>query len=246
MTLKKVTDDRTVKLVKRFYTDVSVAASDDGLFGVSLDDRAVKTPGRAALLVGTEGLASAIADEWHAQKDKINPNTMPLTQIACTAIDRIAENRSEIQALIAKYAETDLVCYRASAPDDLVRMQSDHWQPLLDWCSESLGVRLISTQEILPQPQDTESLARVVDVVQAFDDHELSAVSVVTQASGSVVIALAMATGEIDGATAAKASQVDEIHQSQLWGLDYEAEVRLESLNKDILAAETYLRLHRA
>ncbi len=232
----KSTKDRIAKLIKRFYTDVSVDELDGGQFAVHLDGRTVKTPGKADLLLATRGLADAIADEWHAQGERIDPNTMPLTQIACSAIDRISENRSEIQGLIAKYAETDMVCYRANTPADLVEMQRAHWQPLLDWIADDLRAPLVSTTEILPQPQDAASL----------DDHELSAVSVVTQASGSVVIALALAQGEIDGEQAAKASQVDEIHQSQLWGLDHEAEVRLESLNTDILAAETYLSLHRA
>lgn len=242
----KSTKDRKAKLIKRFYTEVSVDGLDSGSYAVLLDGRAVKTPGKADLRLETQGLADAVADEWRAQEEKIDPNTMPLTQIACTAIDRVSENRSEIQGLIAKYAETDMVCYRANAPADLVEMQSVHWQPLLDWIADDLGAPLQSTMEILPQPQDAASLAKVLKLVQGFDDHELSAVSVVTQASGSVVIALALAQGKINGEQAAKASQIDEIHQSQLWGLDHEAEVRLESLNTDILAAETYLSLHRA
>lgn len=245
MTSKK-TDDRKAKLIKRFYTDVSVDAVDDGLYAVFLDGRAVKTPGKADLQLKTLGLGDALAAEWRAQGEKIDPSTMPLTQIACTAIDRISANRSEIEGLIARYAETDLVCYRANAPSDLVEMQSEHWQPLLDWLAGEQAIQLSSTKEILPLPQDPVALAKVMNIVQGFDDHELSVVSVVTQASGSIVISLALAYGTIRADQAAKASQVDEIHQSQLWGLDHEAEVRLQSLNTDILAAETYLRLHRA
>lgn len=242
----KPRDDRKVKLIKRFYTDVTVEGADPDLYAVHLDGRSVKTPGKSDLHLKTLGLAKAVAVEWRAQEDKIDPNTMPLTQIACTAIDRIAENREEIQGLIAKYAETDLVCYHAAAPSDLVEMQSAHWQPLLDWLSNDLGIGLNSTQGILPQPQDSTALAEILRRVQGFDDHELSAVSVVTQATGSVIIALALAYGEIDGETAVQASQVDETHQSQLWGLDHEAELRLKSLTADIMAAETYLSLHRA
>ena len=242
----KPTDDRKAKLIKRFYKDVTVDVADHGLAAVLLDGRSVKTPAKSDLRVETLGLAEAVAAEWRAQEEKIDPNTMPLTQIACTAIDRIAENRHEIQGLIAKYAETDLVCYRAKAPSDLVEMQSAHWQPLLDWLATAHQIALNSTQEILPQAQDPAALAKVLHLVQALDDHELSAVSVVTQATGSVVIALALAYGEIDGQNAVQSSQVDETHQSQLWGLDHEAELRLNSLTADILAAETYLRLHRA
>jgi len=242
----KPTDDRKARLIKRFYTDVTIEAVDHALYAVLLDGRSVKTPGKSDLRLKTLGLAEAVATEWRAQEDKIDPNTMPLSQIACTAIDRIAENREEIQGLIAKYAETDLLCYRAAAPSDLVEMQSVHWQPLLDWLSNDRGIGLNSTQEILPQAQDPVALAEVLSLVQGFDDHELSAVSVVTQATGSIVIALALAYGIIDGEKAVQASQVYETHQSQLWGLDHEAEVRLRSLTADILAAETYLSLHRA
>lgn len=239
-------DDRKAKLIKRFYTDVTAEAADQDLYAVFLDGRPVKTPGKSDLRLKTLGLAKAVAAEWRAQEEKIDPNTMPLTQIACTAIDRIAENREEIQGLIAKYAETDLICYRAKAPNDLVEMQSAYWQPLLDWLANEQGIGLTSTMEILPQQQDLGALEKVLGLVTEFDDHELSAVSVVTQATGSVVIALALACGEIDGEKAVQASQVDETHQSQLWGLDHEAELRLNSLTADILAAETYLRLHRA
>ncbi len=136
----KPTDDRKARLIKRFYTDVTIEAVDHALYAVLLDGRSVKTPGKSDLRLKTLGLAEAVATEWRAQEDKIDPNTMPLSQIACTAIDRIAENREEIQGLIAKYAETDLLCYRAAAPSDLVEMQSVHWQPLLDWLSMTAGL----------------------------------------------------------------------------------------------------------
>lgn len=242
----KGTDDRKARLIKRFYTDVSVEANGEGFYAVFLDGRAVKTPGKTDLMLKTQGLANAVAEEWRAQEDKIDPNTMPLTQIACTAIDRISANRSEIEEIIAKYAETDLVCYRAETPSDLVEMQTKHWQPLLDWFEQELGIHLISTTGLLPQQQNEDDLSKVLIRLQTLDDHELSVVSVVTQAAGSVVIALALKHGEISADQAVKASQVDEIHQSQLWGLDHEAEVRLKSLNADILAAETYLSLHHA
>lgn len=242
---KAKTDDRTKKLAKRFYKDVGIKPTEIG-YGVILDGRDVKTPGRGTLFARTEPLASAIAEEWAAQKEHIDPHTMPLTQIGCTAIDRIADNRSEIEQGIARYAETDLVCYRATQPSDLVVMQTEHWQPLVDWCARELDIDLVTTDGLLPVPQNPRALENATNAVRKFDDHELSVVSVVTQASGSLVIALALANGFITGEEASAASQVDEIHQSQLWGLDHEAEMRLQSLRADIEAAEIYLRLHRA
>lgn len=242
---KPKTDERTKKLAKRFYKDVGVQPTDNG-YGVTLDGRAVMTPGRQMLELRTEPLANAIADEWAAQTEHIDPKTMPLTQIGCTAIDRIAANRAEIEEMLAKYAETDLVCYRATSPADLAAMQHEHWQPLLDWCGRALNIQLDTTDGLLPIPQAPDALQNTRDIVQNFDDHELSVISVVTHSSGSLVIALALANGFIASDDATTASQVDEIHQSQLWGLDHEAEVRLESLRADIKAAEIYLDLHRA
>ena len=238
-------DDKTAGLRRRFYETVSVQG-ETAPFGVTLDGRPVKTPGRLDLAVQTAPLAAAIADEWDAQAEHIRPHTMPLTQIACTAIERVAAERAEIEKGIARYAETDLVCYRAETPADLAERQAKHWQPALDWLAASHSVRLAVTTSILPTPQDHAALDRVAEMLRPYDPHELAVVSVLTQATNSVVLALAVVEGALDVDAATEAAQLDEDYQKELWGLDREAEIRLQALRADIAAADRYLALHRS
>ena len=230
--------------LKRFYTLVSVKPKEDH-FAVYLDDRELKTPGKATVQLRNEALAIKIADEWDAQEEHIVPGSMPLTQLICTAVDRITQNRSEIEGLIANYIETDLVCHRVETPIDLAMRQNDAWQPFVDWVQSFYDVNVPVTTSILPMPVDPDVTARIRHVLAQFDDCELAAISVMTQAMGSVILALAIAEGEVDATSAAKASQLDERYQRDLWGSDREDEQRLTNLVADVVSAADFLALHR-
>lgn len=238
-------DDKAAAKRRRFYKDARHAPAGEGGFHVLLDGRPVRTPGRAELAIAKEPLAEAVAAEWAAQGEHIEPMSMPLTQIACTAIDRVAANRDETRGLVAKYAETDLICYRAASPQDLVERQTTTWQPVLDWLASEKGIALEATTSILPIQQDAGALDAVRAELDPLDDHELAALAVMTQAMGSVALALALAHGRLAVPEAVAASQLDEGYQSELWGTDQEAEQRLKGLQTDIDAAARYLALHR-
>jgi chaperone required for assembly of F1-ATPase len=232
--------------MKRFYEDVAIAAVDQVGFEVHLDARPVRTPLRQPLRLPGKALASAIAQEWVDQAEEIDVDTMPLTRIAATAVDRVNGDRAGYTDQIAAYAETDLVCYRAPVPSGLVVMQSRSWQPLLEWCREAYGAELKVTEGIGPVDQDRESLDRIREALDAQDAFELAALSVATAASGSLVIGLALSRGRIDAVAAYEASQLDESYQNTLWGVDEEAQSRRHILRADLEAAETFLTLLRA
>lgn len=236
-------DEKTAKLRKRFYKEVAVVP-EGATFHVLLDERPVKTPGKVSLALATQELADGVAAEWEAQGEKINPLSMPLTQIACTAIDRVGPHRAETEDLAAKFAESDLVCYRAEAPTDLVKRQHDAWQPSLDWLASEYAIELTTTVGLMAVPQPDESLASFKDLVKTFDDHELAVFAVLAQAMGSVVLALSVTQSFMTGEDAAAASQIDETFQFELWGSDREAEQRLRDLRDEVLDAERYLTLH--
>lgn len=238
-------NDKTAGKRRRFYKTVDVAP-DGAAFSVLLDGRRLKTPGRNDLCVATDALARAVADEWDAQTEHIDPHAMPITQIACTAIDRMPTDGTSVRETIAGYAGTDLLCYRASQPSDLVERQTEVWQPILDWLSSSLGARLQSTTSLMALEQDASALTQVSNAVNGLDDHELAAVAVLTQASGSFVLAWAVYDGHLTPDAAADAAQLDEDYQSTLWGQDREAQQRLANLRADIHAAAQYLALLRA
>ncbi len=237
-------DDKTAAKRRRFYKVVDVAP-EGAAFTVLLDGRKVKTPGRMDMLVATNGLAEAIAAEWEAQREHIDPHFMPITQIACTAIDRMPVDGKAVKDTIAGYAGTDLLCYRADQPSDLVERQSKVWQPVLDWLEASLGARLQTTTALMAIEQDTAALARIRVAVEGLDDHNLAAVAVLTQATGSFVLAWGVYEGHLSAEAAADAAQLDEDYQSSMWGQDREAQQRLANLRADVHAAAQYLALLR-
>jgi len=232
--------------MKRFYTEVTLSPLDAGGFEVHLDQRPVRTPLRNPLQIPGRTLAAAISDEWAAQDKQINVETMPLTRMAATAVDRVRGDRAGYTEQIVAYAETDLVCYRAPAPSGLVVMQSRAWQPLVDWSRETYGAALKVTEGISPVDQNPEDVARLRAALGDHDDFELAALSVATAASGSLVIALALARDHIDARSAFEACQLDESYQNAIWGVDPDAEKRRDILRADIESAARFLELLRA
>lgn len=225
--------------MKRFYKDAA-AGEVQGGFDVRLDGKPVKTPGRAPLTVPSRALAEAIAGEWLDQGETIEPATMPLTQIAATVIDHLAENRAVVEANLVRFAETDLVCYRAEEPPALVQLQRTHWQPLLEWLVENWGVRLAVTAGVLPVPQGSEAIASLADIVARMDAWRLGAFQVAVAASGSFVIGLALTEGLIGPEEAFAASELDETYEMERWGEDREAIQRRRIVSSDLAASRRF------
>lgn len=227
---------------RRFYRTVAVAPAGEG-FHLELDDRVLRSPAGQELRLPARPLAEAIAEEWRAQGDKILPASMPLMQIAATAVDRVAPAPAEAVAAVVGYAGTDLLCYRAEAPAALVDRQQRLWQPLLDWAALHLDASFVVTAGVMHRPQPAAALAAVQSAVGSFDPFRLAAVALLTAATGSVVLALAVETGRIDPETAAALAELDEGFQAEQWGDDPEARQRREAVGAEILAAGRFLAL---
>jgi chaperone required for assembly of F1-ATPase len=230
------------KVIKRFYTQAAAAETGDG-FAVRLDGRAVKTPAGKVLVVPTRALAEAVAAEWAAQGETVRPADMPLTQLAATALDRIGPERDAILAQLLAYAGTDLLCHRAGFPPDLVRRQHAAWQPVLDWAAAELGARLEVTAGVVAVPQPADSLAALAARLAGYDVWRLTAVQAAAPATGSLVLALALAQRRLSGAEAFDLSHLDETYQMERWGDDPEAAQRRANLRRDVLAADRLLAL---
>jgi chaperone required for assembly of F1-ATPase len=207
---------------KRFYKVAEARAREDG-FGVELDGRAVRTPAGAPLTLPGAGLAEAIAAEWTAQEGDLKPAAMPMMQLACTAIDRVIPNRAEIVEQTAAYGGSDLLCYRAEGPDELIRLQAENWQPVLDWAAEALSAPLVPASGVMHVAQPGESLVSLMSAVAALDDWRLTGVAHLTQVFGSLVLALAVEKGRLEHEEAFAASVLDEAFQAERWGEDREA-----------------------
>jgi chaperone required for assembly of F1-ATPase len=233
--------------MKRRYTRVETRPVDSGRgdsgWGVALDGKPMRTPGKNELVLPNAALAAAIAAEWDAQREEIRPATMPLTRLAATAIDRTAAQRDLVVSEIADYAGTDLVCYRADHPPALAARQQAVWQKLIDWATRRYGAALAVTSGIIPARQSPATMRAFAAAVAAHDDFRLTALHSLTAACGSLVIALALIEGRLDAEAAFAASQLDETFQIEAWGEDAEAAARRRALAADIAAAARFLAL---
>src|SRR5215472_7401576 len=231
--------------MRRFYKKAEAVRLPCG-HGIALDGRSIKTPGKRDLIVPSGPLATAIVEEWESQQGDLLPQTMPLTRLATTTLDRDAGQREIIAQQVAKYAATDLVCYRAAHPPALAARQQAVWQPLIDWVVLRYDAPLTITTGVVPKDQPDSTLRAFAAAVAEQNDFELTILHVVTAACGSLVIGLALIEGRLGAQEAFAASQLDESFQIEGWGEDAEQADRRRALAADIEAAARFLSLLRA
>ena len=227
---------------RRFWSTAAVRAQAEG-FAVDLDDRPLRTPAKAPLVVPTRALADAIAREWNALDVAIEPERLPFTRAASSAIDRVAGQRAGVVAAIAAYGETDLICYRAEEPAALRARQAAAWDPWLDWAERALAAPLVAVPGIVHRAQPAPSLAALRAAVADLDAFALTALHELAALSGSLVLALAVSRGALDGAEAWDLSRIDEAWQIEQWGVDAEAAAAAARAGADFLRAEALLGL---
>lgn len=230
--------------MKRFYKDAALVPAEDG-WSIALDGRPVRTPARALLSLPTPRLAEAVADEWRGQGDEVNPASMPMTGLANAAIDHVATNLADFAAGVARYAQSDLLCYRADGPEALVARQAAAWDPLLDWARGRYDVGFTVTQGIIPVPQPDETLARLGTVVAALDPFTLTGLSTLVTLSGSLVCGLAVVEGGHDLDAVWQAAEIDEAWQVEQWGEDAEAAARSTRRRADFAVAGAFCAMSR-
>jgi chaperone required for assembly of F1-ATPase len=229
-------------LRRRFYAEASVIKEADG-FGVRLDGKPVLTPARRLLAAPTRALAEAIAAEWQAQRDVIDPSTMPLTRLANVIIDGVADRPQPVAAEIAKYVGSDLLFYRAASPEGLVERQRHHWDPVLAWAAQALGARFALAEGVVHTAQPQEALAAVRAAIPD-DPWPLGALHAATTLLGSALLALALAHGKLSVEEAWQAAHVDEDWNMEQWGRDALALERRAFRFAELKAAATVLNAH--
>jgi chaperone required for assembly of F1-ATPase len=207
---------------KRFWTTTSVVPEEGG-YSILLDTRVVKTPAKQPLVVPTQPMAQAIADEWHAQTGRVDPESMPVTRSANSAIDKVAVQFDAVVALTAAYGASDLLCYRATGPAELVAAQARQWDTLLAWATAKYGVTLCVTAGITHVEQPAQSVERLKRLVACQTAFQLTAFHDLVALTGSLILALAVTEGRLSVAEAWQQSRVDEDWQISLWGEDDEA-----------------------
>ena len=228
--------------MKRFWTAAEVVEANAG-FGVALDGRRVKTPARVDLAVPNFALAEAIAGEWNDCGEQVDPRAMPLTGLANAAVDRVASGPGEFAAMLAQYAQGDLLCYRAEGPQPLVELQARHWDPLLGWARRRFDVDFAITTGIIHVDQPDATVQRLAHAVAVLAPFTLAALSPLVTIGGSLITALAVLEREVPVAVAWDAVSVDDVWQIEKWGADDEAVAALELRRRDFEAAARFQSL---
>ncbi|WP_163848919.1 ATP12 family chaperone protein [Pseudooceanicola aestuarii] len=231
---------------RRFWKQ-AVATPQDGGFAIHLDNRPVRTPAKAPLIVPSAALAHAIAAEWDAQVETVNPASMPVTRAANAAIDKVTPQREEVVAMLADYGDSDLLCYRATSPEALMLRQAAAWDPLLDWAGATLGARLQPRPGVMHAPQDPRDLARLKTQVSEMSAFELTAFHDLVSLSGSLILGFAAFHGARPIGEIWTLSRIDEDWQQEQWGADEEATAQAAHKEEAFLNARRFLDfLHAA
>jgi chaperone required for assembly of F1-ATPase len=228
---------------RRPFKEVTVSVEGDGRHLVRLDGKPLRSPGGGVLALPNAALAAAIAAEWRAQPARLDIALAPLTRLLGTALDRMPTNRKAVEAEVAGYAETELVCHRAERPPELVRRQVAIWQPLLEWFARSYDAPLVVTSGIMAVTQPPQSLAAIGRAIAAIDDMRLTGFSLAVGTTGSLVIGAALADGRITPVEAFDAAELDASFQIEQWGEDGEATRRRAQLRADLELIDRWRRL---
>ncbi len=226
--------------MKRFWKDAQAVAADGGR-RIELDGRPLRTPARNVLIVPFAALAEAIAGEWRAAGETIDPRAMPLTGLANAAVDHVAPDPTGFVAALARYAESDLLCYRAENPAALVARQAREWDPLIGWARRRYDVDFVVTTGVAPVRQPAATIARLGQAVAALGTFPLAALSPLVTIGGSLIAGLALIENAVPFEEAWRAVSLDEQWQLDQWGADAEAEAALANRARDFAAAKAFL-----
>ena len=228
---------------KRFWQDVSILKVGNG-YSVLLDGRGVKTPAKAPLILPTLKLAEAVAEEWRAQIEVVDRAAMPFTGAANAALDKVTHQFEEVAELVSAYAETDLFCYRAEAPRELIERQQRAWNPMLNWSRDALNAPLNIAHGVMFIRQPKQSINALRSCVNKFNPFELTALYDLVGLSGSLVAGLAVVEGHEPPESVWDICQVDETWQKEQWGQDEIAEeLTLGKRTKFLQACKFYATL---
>lgn len=231
--------------MKRFWKQAA-AVQGDGEWRIELDGRPVRTPARALLTVRQQALADAIAGEWQQAGETVDARAMPITGLTNAAIDRIGPDTDSFAAGLSKYAEGDLLTYRANSPEALVRRQADAWDPLLAWARRRYDIDFVVTSGVSFVPQPAATIERLSHAVRSMDALMLAGLSPLVTVGGSLVAALAVLEQALSPDEAWTTVSLDDAWQLEKWGSDAEAELALENRRRDFLAGARFLELLRS
>ena len=234
--------------MKRFWDEARVVEH-LGSFAIRLDGRPMRLPGGPLLALQSRALAEQIAAEWQTAGGEKNgvltADDVPLTRIAGTAQERVAPDPAPTARALARYAEADVICYRADGPESLVSLEARCWDPWLDWARDTYDAELLVVRGVMPADQSPAALAAMARALDPRPAFELAGLGILVPALGSLVLGLAVADGALPAAEAHRLALLDELFQAEQWGEDREAISRRRALLHDIETAARFIELSR-
>jgi chaperone required for assembly of F1-ATPase len=228
--------------LKRFWSQAAVVR-EVAHFAIRLDARPMRLPGGPLLALRSEALAVAIAQEWQDAPETFTPEDVPMTRIAGTAQERVTPDPGTTIEALLKYGGTDLLCYEAEGPADLVRRQEKAWLPWLEWAATRYDARLRRAQGVMPIDQPAEAMAALRMAVARHPPFVLAGLGILVPATGSLILGLAVAEGALGAADAHALAALDELYEAEKWGDDLEAVARRRNVAADIADAARFIAL---
>ncbi len=230
------------KKVKRFYKDVTVKTSESG-YQICLDDRPVRSPAKAVVVLPTKALAKAVQAEWQTVEDEIQPEDMPLYSMAVTVTDRVTPQRQSLVDELAGYIHDDVLRYRSGDDLDLASRQTEFWDPWLNWAEQACGLRLPTTAGLMPVSADDAAEHIVRNRLQPLADAQFGCLYRVATVSGSVVLGLAFQGRHLGADDVFEIAFLDELYQNSLWGKDEEAADRQLAIRSELKNVERFMNM---
>ncbi len=227
---------------KRFWKEAKPAETDNG-WRVELDGRPVRTPAKTLVVLPTLDRAREVAADWNAQEGEIDPSGMPFTRTSNSALDKVAVQHDEVADMLAEYGDTDLLCYRATSPQELITRQEEAWDPVLDWAAENLGARLQTGAGVMHIAQSESALIPLRQMVREMDDFRLAAFHDLVGMSGSLILGFAAARDFADIDRIWQVSRIDEAWQAEQWGVDEEAAEQADYKRREFIHAKRFYDL---
>ncbi len=215
--------------------------------------------GRGVVTLPTRALAEAVAEALRPPESPLGarwiqraraglplpPPVPPLLPLVFTALDMSPEARAKkahrlVHGLLAG---GDVVCYRAPRPEDLARRQAVLCDSLLEWCANALGSRLNATEGVMPRAQPPEALDALGRVIGAYDAFRFVALADVAEATGSLVLAVALSEcfRDVDGVM--EVATLEDADRALGVGEDPFLAARRASLREDITLAAKWFAL---
>ena len=231
--------------MKKFWKIVQVKKKLKNSFEILLDKRILKTPMQKDLIFSNYKIAKETALEWDIDEKEINTENMVFYGLISTAIDKISNDKVSYIENVLGFINTDLICYRADGPNELVDLQNNSWNPIISFIKKYIDVELKFFIGVMPSKQSLDIFNRLKTLINSFSDIEISALHRMTNLTGSIFISICILKGDVLKNEAFELSFLDELYQAKNWGIEEESLDKRDKIAKELNRIISFVELIR-